>query len=367
VCNAPRSCMASQCSNGWVPMSAPPTGFVGRWRATAIAMGSSVFIWGGSDSTGNVLDSGAIYDTTSDAWTPIAKDANTLTARVFATAVWTGSLVIVFGGSDASGANVYKDAAIYDPAKNAWTAIAPAAKQRSMPLGFWDGTRAVFYGGVGATAAAVSGADRFDLSTWTSSTATNDPGAILSCAYAWNGDTLFLQGGILGGMRTDKVSAYASTTDVWTTPPKNMTARSNAFGVWDGARFVVWGGRNDLALLGDGKSFNGTTWTALASANAPTLRMAVPRRHGWAFQTSPGQIAIFGGQTSLQGQGTFATGGATYDVVNAKWTTADSWPSGETHDYGVGVWTGSEFVLWGGRTGNGTNPPATLTGERWSP
>jgi len=366
VCNAPRSCMTSQCSSGWVPMSAPPTGFVARWRAAGVAMGSSVFVWGGSDSAGNVLDTGAIYDTTTDSWTSIAKDANTPTARVFATAVWTGSVVIVFGGSDASGVIVYKDAAVYDPGKNVWSAIAPAAKQRSMALGFWDGTRAVFYGGVNG-AFPVAGADRFDLSSWTSSTMTNDPGAISNFACAWNGDSLLLQGGILAGMRTDKVFCYTSTTDVWTSPTKNITARSNAFGVWDGARFVVWGGRNDLALVNDGKSFNGTSWAALSPQNAPTPRMAIQRRHGWAFRIASGQIALFGGQTSLSGQGTFSTGGATYDVTNAKWAAIAPWPSAETHDYGLAVWTGAEFVLWGGRTGTGPSPQATLTGERWAP
>jgi hypothetical protein len=351
-------------------MSSPPAalGIAARWRAASVAMGESVFIWGGSDSSGAVLDSGAIYSTMTDTWTAVAKDAYTPTARVFATAVWTGSVVVVFGGSDATGATPYKDGAVYDPAKDAWSAIPMASKARSSSLGFWDGTRAIFWGGIGVGGAAVSGADRFDLTTWGAASVTGDPGAVLSPASAWDGKTMYLEGGLVAGVRTDKVFSYASSTDTWTSLSKVLTARTNAFGVWDGARFVVWGGADQFGLRNDGRYLSGATWSPpMSTVGAPGARMAVPRRHGWVFQTGPGVIALFGGETSLTGQGTFTTTGAIYDVVAAKWATVPSWPSGEMHDYGVGVWTGDEFVLWGGRTGPGATPGSTLTGERYKP
>jgi hypothetical protein len=349
-------------------MSAPPTGFVARWRAASVAMGDSVFVWGGSDSAGGVLDSGAIYSPTTDTWTSVAKDAYTPTARVLATAVWTGSVVVVFGGSDASGATPYNNGAVYDPAKNAWSTIPGASKARAASLGFWDGTRAIFYGGLGATAAAVVGADRFDLSTWSASTATGDPGAVLNPAYGFDGTNIYLEGGQVAAARTDKVFSYTSNTDYWSMLTKSLTARTNAFGVWDGSRFVVWGGQDNFGLKNDGKYLGpspSTAWTTMSTTNAPTARMAVPRRSGWVFETSPGVIALFGGETSTFGSGTFTTAGYTYDVAGAKWAAAPAFPSGEMHDYGVGVWTGEEFVVWGGRTGAALTP--TLTGERWKP
>jgi hypothetical protein len=353
-------------------MSPPPIalGFVARWRAASVAMGKSVFIWGGSDSSGAVLDSGAIYNPMDDSWVAVTKDASTPTARIFATAVWTGSVVVVLGGSDATGATPYKDAAFYDPVQKAWSALPAASKARSSALGFWDGTRAVFWGGIGSTAAAVAGADRLDpiLLTSTASSVTGDPGAILNPASGWDGSTLYLEGGQLAGARTANVSSYNSNADTWSVLSKSLSARSNAFGVWDGARFVVWGGRDDFNTLhSDGKYQAGANWYTMATTGQPSARMAVPRRQGWVFETSAGLIAVFGGQTSLAGQGTFTNAGATYDVVNSKWGTAASWPSAETHDYGVGVWTGEEFVLWGGRNGPGATPASTLTGERWKP
>ena len=347
-------------------MVAAPTGFAARWRAAYVAIGSSVFIWGGSDSAGGVLDSGAIYSPVTDTWTPVAKDAYTPTARVLATAVWTGSVVVVFGGSDTTGVTPYKDGALYDPAKNAWSAMPAASKARSASLGFWDGTRAIFWGGIGATGAAVSGAESFDLATWTPASTNGDPGALLNPAAGWDGTFLYLEGGQLAGARTDKVFSYARVIDTWTALSKSLSTRSNAFGAWDGARFVVWGGIDNGGLRNDGAYYQGTaTWPALSTVAAPSARMAVPRRAGWLFETSPGMLALFGGQTSPSGPGTFTTTGATYDVVNGKWSLAAAFPSGELHDYGVAVWTGDEFVLWGGRTGAALAP--TLTGERWKP
>ena len=370
LCNARRSCASSACTSGWVGMAAPPAGFAARWRAASVAMGKSVFIWGGSDSSGAVLDSGAIYSPVTDTWTLLAKDAQTPTARVLATAVWTGSVVVVFGGSDASGATPYNDGAVYDPAQSAWLTMPTAGKARSSALGLWDGTRAIFWGGIGAAGAAVSGADRFDLTNWSASSLSGDPGAVVAPASGWDGTALYLQGGLIGAARSVQLSSYTDATDTWASPSNvsGPSARSNAFGVWDGAAFVVWGGRDDAGTLRpDGKYRFGVNWTALSATGAPTARMAVPRRHGWIFPIGRALIAMFGGQTSLAGAGTFTTTGATYDVINAKWGAVAAWPSGEQHDYGVGVWTGDEFVLWGGRTGAGASPPSTLTGERWKP
>ena len=73
---------------------------------------------------------------------------------------------------------------------------------------------------------------------------------------------------------------------------------------------------------------------------------------------------MIGGQTSISGSSdTLATDGATYTVQSGEWSAIQSWPSAETHEYGIGVWTGDEFVVWGGRTQN----VSTLTGERWAP
>ncbi len=360
ACEQGRSCGASTCSVGWLTMAAPPMGFVGRTRAASVAVGRSMFIWGGLDSAGNPLDTGAIYSPVTDDWVEVSKGLGMLTPRSMATAVWTGAVVIVFGGSDGMG-NLLKDAAAYDPQSRLWSALPSAATARSQPLGFWDGARAIFWGGTATNNLPIAGADRFDLATWTASSKTGDPGQLLAPAVGFDGSLVYFQGGLFNGsMRQDKVFSYTTKTDDWSALSKSLSARSSAFGVWDGSHFVVWGGRDDAALHNDGNYMSGSTWVPMGAVAAPSARMLSARRSGWAFAVHPGMIAILGGEISLSGNGTMSANGATYDVAGNTWTPILDWPTSEAHDYGMGVWTGDEFVVWSGLD----NGKVSTTGQR---
>ena len=369
TCNAPRECVDNVCVGGWVLMSAPLPQVVARSKAVAVAIGRSVFIWGGLNVDGVALNNGAIYDPTTDVWTYLPPDPGSPTARIMATAVWTGAAsnkVIVFGGTDASGATIYKDGAVFDLVQNSWTALPSSSSisKRSAPYGYWDGTRAVFYGGLNATPAVVPGADRFDLGKWSTSTTSGDPGLLGFPATAFDGSVMYLQGGVIDGVRQDKVFTYTSNTDTWASLSKGPSARTGAFGAWDGTHFVVWGGQDDVGLLVDGKTLAGSTWSDMTETSVLTPRRIGFGRSGWAFQVKPGVVAIIGGQTSTSGSSdTLATDGASYVVQRKEWAEIPAWPSGEKHEYGVGVWTGEEFVVWGGRAQN----VASLRGERWAP
>ncbi|HET7541966.1 MAG TPA: hypothetical protein VFK05_18965 [Polyangiaceae bacterium] len=369
ACNAGRVCVADACSEGWVSMAAPPGSLVARSKATSVAMGKAVFIWGGLDSAGAALDNGAIYNPKTDTWKYLPKDAGSPSPRIMATAVWTGSAsnqVIVYGGTDASGGMVFRDGAIYDVAGNSWAPLPPnpMTSKRSAAYGYWDGTRAVFFGGLNAVPAVVPGADRFDLKAWSISTTKGDPGLLGFSAIAVDGSMMYVQGGVINGARQDKVLAYTSSTDEWATLTTGPSARTGAFGAWDGTQFLVWGGEDDVGLLADGQTMSGTRWSEMSEPSVLSARRIAFRRSGWAFSLQPGVVALIGGQTSLSGSSDpLATDGASYDVERGEWTAIRSWPSLESHEYGVGVWTGEEFVIWGGRTQN----VATLTGERWAP
>lgn len=367
-CDLSLGCFSDSCTGSWVEMTAPPLLLVPRSKATAVAMGSAVFIWGGLDNEGKALDNGAIYEPAKDLWTPLPKDPGSPTARIMATAVWTGAAsnkVIVYGGTDAAGGMVYRDGAIYDPVNNQWAQLPSpmSVSKRSAAFGYWDGSRAVFFGGLNS-AASVAGADRFDLKNWSSSTGNGDPGLLGFSAIGFDGSVMYLQGGVIGSTRQDKVFAYTSSTDRWATLPTGPSARTGAFGAWDGTQFVVWGGQADSGLLNDGKALSGSTWSEMAQSSVLSARRVGFGRSGWSFQVKPGVIAMLGGQTSTSGSSdTLATDGATYAVESGQWSAIPPWPSQETHEYGIGIWTGKEFVLWGGRQQNLSTP----TGERWVP
>jgi hypothetical protein len=241
-----------------------------------------------------------------------------------------------------------------------------AVTRRSAPYSYWDGTRAFFWGGLGTgtPVAPVAAADRFDLSNWSISSAMGDPGALLYPGVAFDGATMYVFGGQLSNNRQDRIYSYTPSTNAWVKLTNSgLTPRSGAFTIWDGTRLVAWGGRDDNGLRNDGSSLTGTKWTGLAPFGAPSARMIAFRRSGWAFQSAAGVMSLIGGQVSLTGLGTLSTSGASYNVGTSVWTNIPTWPSMEAHEYGMGVWTGEEFVLWGGRDSNGVSS----TGERWAP
>jgi hypothetical protein len=364
VCDAGRKCAASTCSTGWTSMAPPPTGFVARIHPAAVAMGRSVFIWGGRGSTGG-LDTGAIYSPATDSWV-LVNQTGAPPPRSLATAVWTGNVVIVSGGVNDSDNTLLRDAYAYDPNAQTWTTLPPPATRRCRTLGLWDGTHVIFWGGTDQNNAPLAGADRFDLNNWTTSGTLGDPGPLLGPAIGFDGSTLYVQGGLLNGnTRQDKVFSYATGTDTWSDVNAGLIARSSGFGAWDGTHFVVWGGRDDGNVRSDGKYLVGSDWIAMNPTGAPSARMLYWLRSGWAFAVRPGLVAFLGGETSLAGNGTFSTNGATFDVTANAWKAIADWPSGESHDYGIGVWTGEELVLWSGY-GQVAAGNATITGERLS-
>jgi hypothetical protein len=120
--------------NSW---STLPTGpLSGRSGMAAVWTGRDVFIWGGydDDSLGSfhAAADGALYNPTTHQWRQLPPSP--LSPRVYATALWTGSEVVVIGGQpavEASQQRSYTDAAAYDPATNMWRLLpAPPTAHR---------------------------------------------------------------------------------------------------------------------------------------------------------------------------------------------------------------------------------------------
>ena len=101
-------------------------------------------VWGGSDAVGS-FNTGARYNPSTDTWTSVSA-VNAPSARYLHTAVYAGSLMIVWGGYDGT----YLDTGgRYDPANNTWsstaTTNAPAPRYRHSAV--WSGTFMIVWGG----------------------------------------------------------------------------------------------------------------------------------------------------------------------------------------------------------------------------
>src|ERR1700757_3434423 len=69
-----------------------------RYNHTAVWTGSEMIVWGGTNGV-SFLNTGGKYDPSTDSWTATST-TNAPDSRDFHTAVWTGSEMIVWGGYD---------------------------------------------------------------------------------------------------------------------------------------------------------------------------------------------------------------------------------------------------------------------------
>ena len=108
-----------------------------------------MIVWGGWQGSGMYLNSGGRYNPSTDSWTATTT-SNAPDARIGPSAVWTGSEMIVWGGSFFDGTfHYFNTGGKYNPITNSWTAtsttIAPAAREGHTAV--WSGSEMIIWGG----------------------------------------------------------------------------------------------------------------------------------------------------------------------------------------------------------------------------
>jgi hypothetical protein len=200
--------------------------------------------------------------------------------------------------------------------------------------------------------------------------ATNDgPPRNKRMTAAWTGGTMLVFGGRDdGGLNVEQsLFAFAPTPNLWNAEanPLPPLGRSNAFGAWTGSAFLVWGGLNAVAwALIDGGLYtpNTKTWTYLTAETASAARAAIPYETGWSAWTGSSFVMMGGSD----GVGTTYADGLQLDPeapLGSRWTGIPTWSPAGPHLHGVGVWTGQEFIIWGGTDGSAP----MVDGSRWMP
>ena len=126
-----------------------------RRNHTAIWTGTKMIVWGGITAAG-YTNTGGIYDPVTNTWTATDNSGpEAPSARTDHTAIWTGTKMIVWGGTTAAGYT--KTGGIYDPVTNTWTetrTTGPAVPSaRSLHTAIWTGTKMIVWGGIIATGA----------------------------------------------------------------------------------------------------------------------------------------------------------------------------------------------------------------------
>ena len=174
---------AGECTDDtWTPTPGPPDGRLGH---TAVWTGTEMIIWGGTN-----YNTGGRYNPATDTWIATSPN-NAPSARSGHTAVWTGSEMIVWGGTnDSSGGR-------YNPATNTWTATSTinAPSARSNHTAVWTGSELIVWGGYGNGGVFNTGG-RYNpaANTWTATNTTNAPSARSAHSAVWTGSQMIGMG-----------------------------------------------------------------------------------------------------------------------------------------------------------------------------
>jgi N-acetylneuraminic acid mutarotase len=155
-----------------------------------------MLVWGGSNSEAFLDDGSALQG---DTWSALSQ-TDAPSGRLFHTASWTGTEMVVFGGGvlGQGKAGLATSHAKYNPTTSTWTALsatnAPAV--RSAHSMVWTGHEAIIFGGYDAEKVLVDGA-RYDpaTDTWTPLPTTDVPIARNTHTATWTGQEMIIWGG----------------------------------------------------------------------------------------------------------------------------------------------------------------------------
>lgn len=351
-----------------------------RANYTSVWTGTEMILWGGSHiGFGDYLNDGGRYVPVTDRWSMVSS-LGAPTPRISASAVWTGTEMIVWGGCE-NGCNYAwqktADGGRYDPTTNSWAPLGTsnAPSPRSHHQAFWNGSEMIVWGGQGPTDPNLLDGARYNPRTerWTAiPPAPLDP---RTTTAVWAGTDLIVWGGWNGslvgtpGVKGDG-ARFNLATNTWTLIPEIAAnyALAGPTAVWTGSEMIVWGGceypsgtpfsSSSCTLVSTGARYNPSTnrWLAIAT---PTL---TPRMDPVAVWTGSEMIVWGGLGGDLCGPYSACSDGARYEPVSNTWRPVGGVNAPSPRWQERVLWTGTEMIIWGG-----AGSPPLWDGARYSP
>jgi N-acetylneuraminic acid mutarotase len=352
-----------------------------RMEATTVWTGTEMIVWGGGSSLTGALGTGGRYRPDIDVWTEIST-ASAPSARRRAAAVWTGTEMFVWGGDDGASPTpiAFDTGGRYNPVLDSWTATSTTSmpSARSYATAVWTGSKVIVWGGstfpASGAGSALQTGGVYDPATnaWTAtSTGTNVPFQRWGHTATWLNGEMIVFGGQANNLLGDG-GRYNPTTDTWAT-----MATTGAPGprVWHTAvvfagRVLIWGGqRNFTQTWNDGAFYVQNGWSPVGTTGVPAGRM----NHHAVVVNVPGNLhmVIYGGQQpdSVTGVPFDIGGGGAYRQVQNDWRPLAGAGAPTARHFSSAVSNGSRMVLWGGASGNTAQGDGRLydpNAEVWS-
>jgi N-acetylneuraminic acid mutarotase len=327
----------------WTPTSIPNAPD-GRRNHTAVWTGSEMIVWGGYDGFTD-LDTGGRYNPSTNSWT-VTNTANAPDGRTGHIAVWTGTEMIVWGGLTCCPLVYFNTGGRYNPVTDNWVATTTTAAPdgRTAETAVWTGTEMIVWGGSGTRVYNTGSKYNPDTDSWTA-TSTSALSARYAHAAVWTGSEMIVWGGSDGFTRFDTGGRYNPVTNTWlaTNTTGAPSSRYVHTAVWTGSEMIVWGGLDFSGFLNTGGRYDPFTdsWTTTSTTDAPSAR------DGHTAIWTGSEMIVWGGYDAPNDLNT----GGRYNPFTDSWTattTTDVPAERESHSV---VWTGSEMIVWGGYGG----------------
>lgn len=340
-------------TGAWTPLSngspAPRSGHSLIWT------GTEMIVWGGTSGTNSIsgdpaFADGARFGPATGNWIPLPS-ANAPSARWGHSTIWTGTEMIVWGGQNVSSAGgptgeVYNTGARYNPATNTWspTSLLYAPLARSAHSAVWTGTEMIIWGGTtdGSTIATDTGA-RYNpaTDTWTAISQTGSPSSRKDHKAVWTGSEM-----IIWNLNAMSNGRYRPATNTWasvssiTFPQPGLETYS---AVWTGSEMIVIG----------------TGFSAPAYSYSPVsdLWLNIADPYVGTSTISGGHAVWTGSEVIFWALSSVPAPNVPLAFINRYSPALGVWERGISDGSllrrtGGAVWTGSEMLMWGGGLGS---------------
>jgi hypothetical protein len=319
--------------------------------ATVVWTGTVIIEWGGFRN--EALNRGAKYSPVDNRWTPTSTNQHGPTTGH---AVWAGIVMITWGATDTpTGADRY------DPVTDTWSSVPVSISPDDRAV--WTGREVVWLEyrydpltDVSRPIGSAGWANNLDFAVWTGREAIFW-GSVMGGAYDLSADSwrmISTLGAPVGGVAVwdgSEIIAfngaagarYDPATNVWTPiSTAGVSAHSAGAAVWTGEEMIVWcstGSNTWSPNVVARYDPRADTWMMASMVGAP-----LPRAWTSAVWTGKEMVIWGGGDSDRLGTNT----GGRYDPVKDAWAEVSSAgaPVGRTAH--TNVWTGNAMIVWGG-------------------
>ena len=347
----------------------------GSGTTSVTTMGSTIIVTGAAEVPAGTMILGPPNDTTLldagysevapsgvEYWQPVAT-SGAPSARLYHTAVWTGTRMIVWGGESSAGPQ--NTGGQYDPVGNSWSATSLTAAPTGSYLhrAVWTGTKMIVWGGYDGTYLNTGGQYDPAGNSWSPTTTTGAPSGRFEHTAVWSGTKMVVWGGFNGSSLLNTGGQYDPVGDAWspTTTTGAPSARYLHTAVWSGTKMIVWGGIDVITYANTGGQYDpaGDSWI-------PTTLTAAPLgRYLHTAVWSGTNMIVWGGN----GSGGLQNTGGRYHPASDSWTVTTVTGAPSARQYHTAVWSGTTMVVWGGVDGGNakTGGQYDPAGDSWSP